>query len=95
MLTFKDCLDYAELTEEEILAIAEHEHMTEIAALELSEYLVQRPDGVVVIKRMILDDIEDAKRSEDRERELRLKAALKHFVETHPENVGRRGRIRH
>ena len=94
MLTFKDCLDYAELTEEEILAIAEHEHMTEIAALELSEYLVQRPDGPLLIKRMILDDIEDAKKDKDRARELRLKAALKHFVDTHPENVGRRGRAR-
>ncbi len=95
MLTLKDCLDFAELTEEEILAIAEHEHLTEIAALELSEYLVQRPDGVLVIKRMILDDIEEAKRANNRARELRLKAVLKHFVDTHPENVGRRGRLHH
>ena len=35
MLTFEDCLSLSELTEEEILAIAEHEHIPELAALEL------------------------------------------------------------
>ncbi len=50
---------------------------------------------MLAIKRMILDDIEDAKKSGDHTREQRLKAALEHFVDTHPENVGRRGRIQH
>lgn len=90
MLTFQDCLDFAELTEEEILAIAEHEHLPEMLAVELGEYLVHRPDGTLVIKRMILEDIEEAAQAKDRVRELRLKAALQHFVDTHPENAARR-----
>ena len=94
MLTFQDCLDFVELTEEEILAIAEHEHLPEIVAVELSEYLVHRPDGTVVIKRMIVEDIEEAEQAKDRVRVLRLKAALKHFVDTHPENPTRRGSAR-
>jgi hypothetical protein len=89
MLTFEDCLGLCDLTEEEIDAIAQHEHIPELAALELSRYLVQRPDGAHVIKRMILDDIEDAQRHDDMQRMLCLKLTLKHFVDTHPENPRR------
>lgn len=90
MLTFEDCLGLCDLTEEEIDAIAEHEHITEMAALELAQYLVQTPDGVLMIKKMILDDIETAEAHHDSKRLLCLKAALKHFVDTHPENPQRR-----
>ena len=58
MLTLKDAIDYSELTEEEIDAIAEHEHVPEIIAVELGTYLVHSEDGVPMLKRMILDDIE-------------------------------------
>ena len=36
MLTIQDCIELSELTEEEILAIAEHEHIPEMAAIEPS-----------------------------------------------------------
>jgi hypothetical protein len=45
MLTLQDCIELSELTKEEILAIARHEHIPEIAALELGHYLVQTPEG--------------------------------------------------
>ncbi len=86
MLTYRDCLGLTELTDDEVRAIAEHEHLPEIVALELGEYLVHLEGGEIAIKRMILDDIEEATRAGDEERRLRLKATLKHFVDTHPEN---------
>ena len=43
MLTLLDCLELCELTEDEVLAIAEHEHITEMAALEFGNYLVHTP----------------------------------------------------
>jgi len=86
MLTFEDCLGLCELTEEEIDAIAEHEHLPEMAALELGNYLIHRDDGVRVVKRMILDDIAEAQRHGDMKRALTLKLTLKHFVDTHPDN---------
>lgn len=86
MLTFEDCLGLCDLTEDEIDAISEHEHITEMAALELAQYLVQTPDGVRMIKKMIIDDIEAAEAHNNRERLLCLKAALKHFIDTHPDN---------
>lgn len=95
MLTFEDCLGLCQLTEDEILAIAEHEHITEMAALELGQYLVKSPEGVEMIGKMIVDDMEEAKRHDNRTRYLCLKAALKHFVDTHPDNpaaaAGKRG----
>ena len=39
MITLEDCLAFCGLTEEEVLAIAEHEHMPEIAAAAFAEYL--------------------------------------------------------
>ncbi len=83
MLTWEDCLGLADLTEEEIRAIQLHEHLPALAALELGHYLVHRESGCPVIRRMILDDIEAARERGDYVQVLKLKLALKHFVETH------------
>jgi hypothetical protein len=86
ILGFNDCLALSALTEEEIDAIAQHENLTEMVALELGNYLIRQPDGCVVIKGMILDDIAEAEAHGNRRRALVLKATLKHFVDTHPDN---------
>lgn len=83
MLTLQDCIGLSELTEEEILAIAEHEHIPEMAALELGNYLIQTPSGERRIKRMIVDDIEAARRAGDHTRVLALKLCLRHYLEHH------------
>ena len=88
MLTFKDCLALCDLTEEEVKAIAEHEHIPQMAALELGNYLVHDPDGVPMIRRMILDDIGDAEARGDRLHALKLKVVLCQFVVKHPEAEG-------
>ncbi len=86
MLTYQDCVELSDLTEEEIEAIAQHEHLPEMAALELGSYLVHSADGVPMIKRIILEDIEEERRRGDAEKVLQLKLVLKHFVDTHPSN---------
>jgi DNA repair protein RadC len=88
MLTIQDCIDLSELTEEEILAIAEHEHIPEMAALELGSYLVHTPEGEQRIKAMIVDDIEAARGQGDMRRVLTLKHCLKHFLEHHAGSAG-------
>lgn len=90
MLTFDDCVALCELTEEEIAAIAEHEHLPMIVAAELGNYLIQGPDGALRVKRIILDDLLAADRAGDGTRALTLKLVLRHFVERHPECRGRR-----
>ena len=83
MLTMNDCIELSELSEEEILAIAEHEHLPEMAALELGNYLTHTASGEKRIKRMICDDMEEARAKGDTHRMAMLKMVLKHFVEHH------------
>jgi hypothetical protein len=85
MLTYEDCVGLSDLTEDEIEAIAEHEHIPEIVAAELGSYLVHTDDGVPKIRRIILEDIELAKKKGDAEHAITLKLVLKHFVDTHPQ----------
>jgi len=84
MLTFQDCVALSMLTEEEIHAIAMHEHIPEICAAELGRYLLEDENGVPRIKRMIVDDIDTARAAGDVKQTATLKMALKHFVDTHP-----------
>ena len=83
MLTIEDCIGLSELTEEEILAIAQHEHIPEMAAVELGNYLIQTPTGERRIKAMIVDDIEDARRYGNVHRIATLKLCLKRFLASH------------
>jgi hypothetical protein len=84
MLTWEDCLALCELTEDEIAAIAEHEHVPQMAAAEFGNYLVHSPKGVPMIRRIILDDIAAARRRGDLTHAAKLKLVLRHFVHSHP-----------
>ena len=89
MLTYQDCVELSDLTEEEIEAIAQHEHLPEMAALAMGSYLIHTPEGIPMIKRIILDDIEEARRHGHSQKALQLKLVLKHFVDTHPGNAAK------
>ena len=84
MLSLEDCLALCELSEDEVLAIAHHEHIPEIAAAELGNYLLHVPGGELRIKGIIRDDIAEAQACGDRARELGLKLLLRNFVLRHP-----------
>jgi hypothetical protein len=84
MLRLEDCLALCGLTEDEVLAIAQHEHIPEIAAAEFGHYLVHAPGGEMCIKSIIRDDIAEARAAGDRTRELALKLVLRNFVQQHP-----------
>jgi hypothetical protein len=92
MLTFEDCLALCDLSEDEVLAIAEHENIPEIAAIELGNYLVQTPTGELCIKAMIRDDIAAAAARGSRDHALALKLLLRNFVLEHPRCDERRRR---
>ena len=90
MLTFEDCLALCELTEDEVDAIAEHEQLSETVAVELGSYLIQGPDGQLLIQRMIVDDIQAARRRGDVARAAHLKQTLRRFIEAHSQHGDRR-----
>jgi hypothetical protein len=85
MITLEDCVAFCGLTEEEVLAIAEHEHMPEIAAAAFAEYLTNQEHGTEKIRDMIVDDIRAAQARNDKEHILTLLHVLHHFLRTHPE----------
>lgn len=87
MLTLQDCIALSDLTEEEIEAIAEHEHLPQMVAAELGSYLVHSPDGSPMLRRMIVDDIEAARKRGDMKHCLKLRLVLHHFIKTHPDSV--------
>jgi hypothetical protein len=91
MLTLEDCLGLCELTEEEVAAIAEHEHLPLIVAAELGNYIILEPGGAARIKRIIIEDIRRAAGAGDMTHVLALKLVLRHFVERHPECRGKAG----
>jgi hypothetical protein len=85
MLTLEDCLGFCDLTEAEVLAVAEHEHLPEIVAIAHAQYVLSREHGTEKIRDMIVDDIRECQRRGDREHMLTLLHVLHHFLKTHPE----------
>lgn len=85
MICLQDCIALCGLTEEEVLAIAEHEHLPEIAASALAQYLLRQSHGSVKIRDMIVDDVRAAQCRGDRKHVQTLLHVLHHFLQSHPE----------
>jgi hypothetical protein len=60
MVSLEDCIAFCGLDEDEVAAISEHEHIPEIAATALADYLLKQPHGGETIRAMIIDDIHGA-----------------------------------
>jgi hypothetical protein len=85
MIKLEDCIAFSGLTEAQVLAIAEHEHLPEIAATALAQYLSKQEHGIEKIRDMIVDDIRRAQRRQDKVHVVRLLHVLHHFLRSHPE----------
>ncbi|MGL4396586.1 MAG: hypothetical protein ACRCS9_08620 [Hyphomicrobium sp.] len=85
MISLTDCLALCDLKEAEVLAIAEHEHIPEIAAAAMADYLLHSTDGPQKICAMIVDDIRCAQSAGDAPRVLTLLHVLHHFLKAHPD----------
>lgn len=85
MLTIDECLDMSGLTNAEIDAIAEHEHVPEIVAAEIGSHLLGSRDGLRTLYRFINDDIRLAREHGDSQRAAYYGQVLDQFVRMHPE----------
>jgi aryl-alcohol dehydrogenase-like predicted oxidoreductase len=85
MISLEDCIALCGLTEAEVLAIAEHEHIPEIAAAALASYLLHEKHGSEKIRDMIRADIRAALGRKDLEHARELMMALRHIMGEHPE----------
>ncbi|TCO80577.1 hypothetical protein EV699_11355 [Plasticicumulans lactativorans] len=84
MLSYVDCVGFSELDEDEIEALAAHEHIPMIVAAEMGSYLVHDDaNGVPRFCRMLVADIRAARASGHPERADHLRVVLRHFRHTH------------
>lgn len=84
MLSLDDCLEFCELNEDEVAAIAEHEHIPTIVAAEMGCELLKSDQGVARLHFMILDDIETALEHGRVTHAGELAQTYRHLELTHP-----------
>lgn len=84
MLAMQDVLDYCDLEEGEIEAIAEHEHIPLVVAAEMSECLLGSPEGVCRLHAMITENLEHARECGRFQHAKELETTYQHLQRTHP-----------
>jgi hypothetical protein len=84
MISLEDCIGLCGLTEAEVLALAEHEHVPDIVAAALGQHLLSQPEGCRTIGAMIADDVNWAEARGDQRHAEELKSALRQFLQTNP-----------
>lgn len=87
MITLQDCIALCGLNEQEVLAIAEHEHLPEIVAAGLAETLLKQKYGAASVRHMIVEDIKAARQRGDDKHVYELLVCLKCFLDEHPEAI--------
>ncbi len=87
MINLDDMEDMCCLTRDEIAEVADHEHITEAAAVAEVEKLMHEHGGPQKVQQMICDDIRKALHADDVAEAKRLFAVLRGYVTAHPEAV--------
>jgi hypothetical protein len=85
MISREDCIALCGLDADEIDAIAEHEHLGDVQAAALAQYLLHASHGAEKIRGMIVDDIRTALNEDRTAHAAQLLAVLRHFLHEHPE----------
>ena len=57
MLTLQDCVALSELTPEELMIIAHHEHLPDIVAVEKGYAILQKEWGNPALRQMVMDEL--------------------------------------
>lgn len=90
MLTIQDCIDLSELDIDEVLAIAHHEHLPDIVAVEKAHSLLKESWGAPAIRQMIIDEVHGCVGHGDCTEAGRALALLARTFAAHPGGVDRR-----
>jgi hypothetical protein len=84
MLSIRDCLDYCDLTDDEVSLIAEHEGIPDVAAAQMACGLVQTREGVLMLTHYMLDLIERASERGDERKAQLARRVCERFMSDHP-----------
>lgn len=86
MISIKDCLDYSDLTEDEVAAIAEHEHLPYVSAAQLACGLAQTEEGTEFLRCLLKNAVCDAESCTHAEVLRTAQRAYAQFIANHPEH---------
>ncbi len=84
MISIKDCIDYSDLTEDEVAAIAEHEHLPYACAAQLACCLAQSQDGTELLRCLLKNAVCDAEACGHGEALRVAERAEEQFAANHP-----------
>lgn len=85
MISIKDCIDYSDLTEDEVAAIAEHEHLPYASAAQLACCLAQSQEGAELLRCLLKNAVCDASACGHAEALRTARRAERQFAANHPE----------
>ncbi|WP_341678235.1 hypothetical protein [Niveibacterium sp. SC-1] len=83
MLSLRDCLDYCDLTEDDVSLLAEHEHLPPEMAAHIACALAQTRDGVQILSHIMQDLIERAERAGAADRAQHVRHVCARFQAAH------------
>ncbi len=83
MLSIQDCLDYSDLTEEEVALLAHHEHLPFSCAAQLACGLVQTDEGTQTMRCILKDCVCEAETCGEGAAKAAARHALKQFAQAH------------
>ena len=84
MLTYRDCLDWCDLEQNEVDAISEHQHMDRILALAYGSRLTSLPGGTRKMRKIMIDDIRNAQQHYNAVHAAELRRMLDQYIKAHP-----------
>lgn len=90
MLTYEDCIGFANLDKNEVAQIAAHERLPYMTALEKGADLLDHPWGDAAIRQMVWDNLCSTARRQDPVRTDELVAVYRLTCEHHPNPFDRR-----
>ncbi len=81
MISINECIAICDLDRSEIAAIADHEHIPEVAASALANYLLHHDGNETEIRKMMTDDLHAAIEDGRLQHASELFMALREFLE--------------
>ena len=84
MISVEECVGLSDLQEDEVAAIAEHEHVPTIVAAGMGNELLKTPRGVYQLHVMFRENLEQACGRRQLDRAKSIERTYRRFMAAHP-----------
>ncbi len=84
MLSFSDCLDFLDMTEDELIEIAQYEHISLMCAIEECGCLLEQEEGICYLHNIFLSNFNHLYSNHHFEEALKCYKIYEGFALKHP-----------